>query len=151
MNGAEKLLGKGDMLYFPSNIPKPIRVQGAFVTDNEVAAIVEDVKKKNPPVVYDESISKTEIGAAFVGQSSASDDRDSLFADAGRFVIENEKGSIGMLQRHFKIGFNRAGRIMDQLFEAGVVGQEMGTKPRKIEMSIADFEKMLGSNPGQSA
>ena len=56
-----------------------------------------------------------------------------------------------MLQRHFKIGFNRAGRIMDQLFEAGVVGQEMGTKPRKIEMSIADFEKMLGSNPGQSA
>jgi S-DNA-T family DNA segregation ATPase FtsK/SpoIIIE len=86
-----------------------------------------------------------------VGQSSASDDRDSLFADAGRFVIENEKGSIGMLQRHFKIGFNRAGRIMDQLFEAGVVGQEMGTKPRKIEMSIADFEKMLGSNPGQSA
>lgn len=151
MNGAEKLLGKGDMLYFPSNIPKPIRVQGAFVTDNEVAAIVEDVKKKNPPVVYDESISKTEIGAAFVGQSSANDDRDSLFADAGRFVIENEKGSIGMLQRHFKIGFNRAGRIMDQLFEAGVVGQEMGTKPRKIEMSIADFEKMLGSNPGQSA
>lgn len=151
MNGAEKLLGKGDMLYFPSNLPKPVRVQGAFISDDEVADMVEDVKRKNPPVVYDESISKTEIGAALVGQSNQADERDSLFAEAGRFVIDNEKGSIGMLQRHFKIGFNRAGRIMDQLFEAGVVGQEMGTKPRKVEMSKADFEQMLTSKPGESA
>ena len=151
MNGAEKLLGKGDMLYFPSNIPKPVRVQGAFVSDEEVATVVDDVKRKNEPVVYDDSISKTEIGSAAIGQSSPVDDRDSLFVEAGRFVIENEKGSIGMLQRHFKIGFNRAGRIMDQLFEAGVVGQEMGTKPRKIEMSITDFEKMVSSNKGESA
>lgn len=145
MNGAEKLLGKGDMLYFPSNLPKPLRVQGAFISDEEVADMVEDVKRKNPPVVYDESISKTEIGAALVGQSQSQDERDPLFAEAGRFVIENEKGSIGMLQRHFKIGFNRAGRIMDQLFDAGVVGQEMGTKPRKVEMSLEDFNNNLAN------
>ena len=71
------------------------------------------------------------------------DDRDQYFADAGRLIIEKQKGSIGMLQRNFKIGFNRAARIMDQLEEAGVVGSEIGTKPRTVRMTIQDFEEYL--------
>ena len=123
MNGAEKLLGKGDMLYFPSNIPKPIRVQGAFVSDEEVSKVVQFLKDNmSGEVNYDESITETAIASKAGGQAAEQqDDRDSLFADAGRFVIEKERGSIGMLQRQFKIGFNRAGRIMDQLADAGVV------------------------------
>lgn len=145
MNGAEKLLGKGDMLYFPSNIPKPIRVQGAFVSDEEVSKVVQFLKDNmSGEVNYDESITETAIASKAGGQAAEQqDDRDSLFADAGRFVIEKERGSIGMLQRQFKIGFNRAGRIMDQLADAGVVGPEIGTKPRKVLMTAEEFEEFI--------
>lgn len=145
MNGAEKLLGKGDMLYFPSNIPKPIRVQGAFVSDEEVSKVVQFLKDNmSGEVNYDESITETAIASKAGGQAGEQqDDRDSLFADAGRFVIEKERGSIGMLQRQFKIGFNRAGRIMDQLADAGVVGPEIGTKPRKVLMTAEEFEEFI--------
>lgn len=145
MNGAEKLLGKGDMLYFPSNIPKPIRVQGAFVSDEEVSKVVQFLKDNmSGEVNYDESITETAIASKASGQAAEQqDDRDSLFADAGRFVIEKERGSIGMLQRQFKIGFNRAGRIMDQLADAGVVGPEIGTKPRKVLMTAEEFEEFI--------
>lgn len=145
MNGAEKLLGKGDMLYFPSNIPKPIRVQGAFVSDEEVSKVVQFLKDNmSGEVNYDESITETDIASKASGQAAEQqDDRDSLFADAGRFVIEKERGSIGMLQRQFKIGFNRAGRIMDQLADAGVVGPEIGTKPRKVLMTAEEFEEFI--------
>lgn len=145
MNGAEKLLGKGDMLYFPSNIPKPIRVQGAFVSDEEVSKVVQFLKDNmSGEVNYDESITETAIASKAGGQAAEQqDDRDSLFADAGHFVIEKERGSIGMLQRQFKIGFNRAGRIMDQLADAGVVGPEIGTKPRKVLMTAEEFEEFI--------
>lgn len=145
MNGAEKLLGKGDMLYFPSNIPKPIRVQGAFVSDEEVSKVVQFLKDNmSGEVNYDESITETAIASKAGGQAAEQqDDRDSLFADAGRFVIEKERGSIGMLQRQFKIGFNRAGRIMDKLADAGVVGPEIGTKPRKVLMTAEEFEEFI--------
>ena len=145
MNGAEKLLGKGDMLYFPSNIPKPIRVQGAFVSDEEVSKVVQFLKDNmSGEVNYDESITETAIASKASGQAAEQqDDRDSLFAVAGRFVIEKERGSIGMLQRQFKIGFNRAGRIMDQLADAGVVGPEIGTKPRKVLMTAEEFEEFI--------
>lgn len=145
MNGAEKLLGKGDMLYFPSNLPKPLRVQGAFVSDEEVENVVTFLKENAEEVSYDESIAQATVSQESMPGSSSKgdDDRDSLFADAGRFVIENEKGSIGSLQRHFKIGFNRAGRIMDQLADAKVVGPELGTKPRKVEMTMEEFETLL--------
>lgn len=145
MNGAEKLLGKGDMLYFPSNIPKPIRVQGAFVSDEEVSKVVQFLKDNmSGEVNYDESITETAIASKAGGQAAEQQgDRDSLFADAGRFVIEKERGSIGMLQRQFKIGFNRAGRIMDQLADAGVVGPEIGTKPRKVLMTAEEFEEFI--------
>ena len=144
MNGAEKLLGKGDMLYFPSNLPKPLRVQGAFVSDEEVENVVSFLKENAEEVSYDESIAQATVSQeSMPGSSKGDDERDSLFADAGRFVIENEKGSIGSLQRHFKIGFNRAGRIMDQLADAKVVGPELGTKPRKVGMTMEEFETLL--------
>lgn len=149
MNGAEKLLGKGDMLFYPTGYPKPVRVQGSFVSDKEVQSVVEYLVNNGGGVTYNEEITRhmnsIENGAGTGGASggNAADDRDVYFVDAGKFVIEKDKASIGMLQRVFKIGFNRAARIMDQLAEAGVVGEEEGTKPRKVLMSMEQFENYI--------
>ena len=142
MNGAEKMLGKGDMLFYPAGYPKPVRVQGSFVSDEEVQAVVDYLVSTGNGAEYDEEITKhlNSSHAMPGGSSTGGDDRDEYFIYAGKFVIESDKGSIGMLQRKFKIGFNRAARIMDQLAEAGVVGPEEGTKPRKILMSMEQFE-----------
>ena len=148
MNGAEKLLGKGDMLFYPSGYQKPARVQGAFVSDKEVQNVVEYLVTKNGNAIYNEEV-ENHVNSAQTGMASAAgagggaDERDVYFVDAGRFIIEKDKASIGMLQRVFKIGFNRAARIMDQLFEAGVVGEEEGTKPRKVLMSMEEFEQYI--------
>ena len=144
MNGAEKLLGKGDMLFFPQGIPKPVRVQGAFVSDQEVSDVVDFIKKEMGEVEYSESIqAQVQSGTSSEGGSSGAGNRDELFTEAGQLIIETEKASIGMLQRKFRIGFNRAARIMDQLAEAGVVGPEEGTKPRKIIMTLSEFDELL--------
>ena len=149
MNGAEKLLGKGDMLFYPQGYQKPVRVQGAFVSDNEVSDVVEYLTEKNGVGSYDASVEEKVKSAATSsmgggsGFTSSADDRDVYFAEAGKFIVEKEKGSIGMLQRMFKVGFNRAARIMDQLEEAGVVGPEEGTKPRKVLMSMEEFEQYI--------
>jgi S-DNA-T family DNA segregation ATPase FtsK/SpoIIIE len=147
--GAEKLLGKGDMLFYPSGYPKPVRIQGAFVSDREVTHVVEFLKGQNGgPAKYSEEISTkittagTQEAAAAAG-GSADDGRDEYFAEAGRFIIEKDKASIGMLQREYKIGFNRAARIMDQLADAGVVGPEEGTKPRRILMTAEEYEAFI--------
>ena len=145
MNGAEKLLGKGDMLFYPQGYQKPARLQGAFVSDEEVSAVVEYVSNKNQGAVYDTSIEK-QVNTASAAGGAGGGDRDVYFTDAGKFIIEKEKASIGMLQRMFKIGFNRAARIMDQLCDAGVVGPEEGTKPRKVLMSAEEFENYLEEN-----
>ena len=146
MNGAEKLLGKGDMLFYPQGYPKPARVQGAFVSDSEVSDVVDFLKNQAIGNVYDEGILE-KVKSMESSSSSASggggSERDSYFEQAGRFIIEKDKASIGMLQRMFKIGFNRAARIMDQLADAGVVGEEEGTKPRKILMSEEQFEQYI--------
>ncbi len=143
-SGAEKLLGKGDMLFFPSGYPKPIRVQGAFVSDKEVSAVV-DFLSKNSTTEYSEDIANkiTSVQAAENTGASTANDRDDYFIEAGKFIIEKDKASIGMLQRVYKIGFNRAARIMDQLADAGVVGPEEGTKPRKVIMSLEEFEQYI--------
>ena len=142
MNGAEKLLGKGDMLFYPAGFPKPQRVQGAFVSDEEVGRVVEFLTEQGMTAQYNEDvISRVAAPSSDGGSSSAG--RDEYFAQAGKFIIEKDKASIGMLQRVFKIGFNRAARIMDQLAEAGVVGEEEGTKPRKVLMSPEQFEELL--------
>ena len=145
MNGAEKLLGKGDMLFYPQGYQKPARVQGAFVTDQEVGAIVNFLSSQHPETEYDQEIQqKIEAAKDTGGQNTQSgSERDDYFAEAGKFIIEKDKASIGMLQRAFKIGFNRAARIMDQLCEAGVVGAEEGTKPRKVLMSQEQFEQYI--------
>lgn len=147
MNGAEKLLGKGDMLFDPQGVPKPLRVQGAFVSDKEVADVVAYIKEENGQVSYNSSVEEQmnsiESGNTTVSIDSGQtgDGRDPYFADAAKLLIDKEKGSIGMLQRYFKVGFNRAARIMDQLEEAGIVGPEEGTKPRKVLMSPEQFEQ----------
>ena len=149
MNGAEKLLGKGDMLFYPTGYPKPVRVQGSFVSDKEVQSVVEYLINHGDGVTYNEEITKhvnNSISTSANGSQASgggADDRDVYFVDAAKFIIEKEKASIGMLQRMFKIGFNRAARIMDQLCDAGVVGPEEGTKPRKVLMSMEQFEQYI--------
>ena len=150
--GAEKLLGKGDMLFFPSGYPKPVRVQGAFVSDNEVSDVVEFIKENNDPAHKAADITEQVNAAAQVesikeGNTPAEEDDgfDAYFEEAGKLVIDKDKASIGMFQRVYRIGFNRAARIMDQLAEAGVVSAEDGTKPRKVLMSKDDFEAFIMS------
>ena len=150
MVGAEKLLGKGDMLFYPQGYPKPARIQGAFVSDKEVSDVVDFLKNQAIGNVYNEDIEEqiksmdSGSGAGGAGGiAEGGSEYDQYFADAGRFIIEKDKASIGMLQRVFKIGFNRAARIMDQLCEAGVVGEEEGTKPRKVLMSAEEFEQLV--------
>ncbi len=146
-NGGEKLLGNGDMLFYPSGYVKPVRLQGAFVSDKEVSDVVDFLIKNNQDVQYDEEITNAELAPEAnepaAGAGGSDDGRDVLFAEAGRFVIEKEKGSTSMLQRMFKIGFNRAARIIDQLEQAGVVGSDEGTKPRKVLMTLEEFEQIL--------
>ena len=144
MNGAEKLLGKGDMLFFPQNLPKPIRVQGAFVSDEEVAKVTEFLKSQGE-AEYNHSISKSLEKEATEETGGSQSDRDELFAEAGSLVIETDKASIGFLQRKFRIGFNRAARIMDQLASEHVVGEEEGTKARKVLMNMEEFEELLST------
>ena len=133
MVGAEKLLGKGDMLFYPQGYQKPARVQGAFVSDTEVSDVVEFLTQENGvsqgSADIESKISQAQSVSA--SDSSGESDIDEYFERAGRFIIEKDKASIGMLQRLLKIGFNRAARIMDQLADASVVGPEEGTKPRK--------------------
>ena len=140
--GAEDLLLDGDMLFYPQGARAPLRVQGTYVSDREMEKVIEFVKNQMVgyyDVVYEAKPEQTK-------EVVSSIQLDEYFSESGRFVIENEKASIGMLQRMFKIGFNRAARIMDQLVEAGVVGEEEGTKPRKILMSIKDFEQYIKEN-----
>ena len=146
MNGAEKLLGKGDMLFYPQGYSKPARIQGAFVSDQEVSDVVDFLKNQALGNVYAEDVEEKikSIGSGVSGGGEGSEAQlDELFEKAGRFIIEKDKASIGMLQRVLKVGFNRAARIMDQLCEYGVVGEEEGTKPRKILMSPEQFEQLV--------
>lgn len=144
-SGAEKLLGKGDMLFFPTGYPKPVRIQGAYISDKEVNAVVEYIKKNNSGIEYSEEI-KEKITSTVLsddkGNSNAVE-RDEYFVEAGKFIIEKDKASIGMLQRVYRIGFNRAARIMDQLADVGVVGPEEGTKPRKVLMTEEEFNTFI--------
>ncbi len=159
-SGAEKLLGKGDMLYFPSGFPKPVRIQGAFVSDEEVQKVVDFCANQKGQQSYSKdiaaqieqgvpSVAETNAAAAKAGEAP-DDGRDEYFAEAGRFIIEKQKASIGNLQRIYRIGFNRAARIMDQLADAGVVGPEEGTKPRKVLMTKEEFEAFLQNGSPES-
>lgn len=145
--GAEKLLGNGDMLFYPSGYVKPVRLQGAFVSDAEVQRVVDFWTAQGDGNNYDESISEYVASqpqeTAAGTKAEESDGRDEYFTDAARLVTEKEKASTSMLQRVFKIGFNRAARIIEQLEEAGIIGAEEGTKPRKVLVSQIELEDLL--------
>lgn len=145
INNANKLFESGDMLFYSQNHKSPIRVQGAFVSDAEISNVVEfliienGISRGNVDIECKITPAKSMEGSYSSGES----DIDEYFEKAGRFIIEKDKASIGMLQRLLKIGFNRAAKIMDQLADAGVVGPEEDTKPRKILMSMEEFENYM--------
>lgn len=154
MIGAEKLLGKGDMLFYPQGIPKPLRIQGAFVSDEEVSSVVAFLTEQNGSMIVDEKIKqKMDTMEASKNQTVSisdadeeTDGRDAYFYEAAKIIVDKEKASIGMLQRYLKVGFNRAARIMDQLEEAQIVGPELGTKPRSVLMSPEQLQQFIDEN-----
>jgi S-DNA-T family DNA segregation ATPase FtsK/SpoIIIE len=131
MSGAEKLLGKGDMLYYPVGSSKPQRVQGAFIGDDEVEEIVDAIKTQFDAFKYDEKI-LDKVSHAPASTNDDEDEDDEYFSQAVRLVIEMEQASISMLQRKFKIGYNRAARLVDTMEERGIVGPSQGSKPREV-------------------
>ena len=148
MGGAEKLLGKGDMLFYPIGFNKPVRVQGAFVTDDELNKIVDFIVKQSIPVNYTEEVTEQELecdsknknngGEEAEGDSAAEDE---LFADALSLVLDMGQASSSMLQRRFRIGYTRAARLVDTMEELGIVGQSVGSKPREVIMSRQEAEE----------
>ena len=154
--GAEKLLGKGDMLFYPSGAPKPVRVQGAFVSDEEVEKIVSFVKS-NGEATYSEDIlesiensnkSDKEL-AAETGDSD--DDTDPFLMDAIDVVVETGQASTSFIQRRFKVGYARAGRIIDQMEERGVISGYQGSKPRQVLMSLEKLQELKMGTAEQKA
>ena len=132
VNGAEKLLGRGDMLFSPIGENHPVRLQGSFISDADVEAIVTFIKNQ-ADADYDESFDPGEVSDADFDSGTDSDEAgDPLFADARALVIETQKASASMLQRRLSVGFNRATRLMEELEAAGVIGPAEGTKPRKV-------------------
>jgi S-DNA-T family DNA segregation ATPase FtsK/SpoIIIE len=127
-NGAEKLLGRGDMLYLPMGENKPIRVQGAFISDQEVERVVEFVTDQQE-ANYEEKMMVTEEETS---AGSSGQPQDELFEDAKALVVEMQTASVSLLQRRFRIGYNRAARLVDELEDQGVVGPSEGSKPRKV-------------------
>ena len=138
MNGAEKLLGKGDMLFYPTGMSKPVRIQGAFVTDKEVENIVDFLKKESSGTDYNETVME-EISSA-VKTGGGAGEHDEYFDNAAELVVNKEKASVSMLQRQFRIGYNRAARLMEELEDAGIVGPEDGSKPRKVLLNKVQLE-----------
>ncbi|MEA4972020.1 MAG: DNA translocase FtsK [Candidatus Metalachnospira sp.] len=135
--GAEKLLGKGDMLFYPVGMNKPVRIQGAFVTDKEVENIV-DFLKEHRNADYNAAV-MDEISSS-VKTAGSDTERDEYHERAIELVVGKEKASVSMLQRQFRIGYNRAARIMDELEATGIVGPEDGSKPRKVLMSQSEYD-----------
>ncbi len=144
--GAEKLLGKGDMLYFPAGAPKPSRVQGAFVTDDEVEKIVDFVKS-NGTATYSEDIlesieNSNKTDKELATEASEEDDTDPFLMDAIQTVVETGQASTSFIQRRFKVGYARAGRIIDQMEERGVISGYQGSKPREVLMTLDRWNEL---------
>ena len=142
MNGAEKLLGKGDMLFYPVGYPKPVRIQGAFISDHEVENIVEYLKTQQQTQYNQKVMNHLNRADDTAAGSDNKDDLDELFADALELVVDKERASASMLQRYFRIGFNRAARLLDQLTEAGYVGEEQGSKPREVLLTRREWQQL---------
>ncbi len=145
MGGAEKLLGKGDMLFLPMGASKPKRIQGAFVSDKEVEKIVEFVKADSSAHYNEDIIEHIENGTESEKESDNSD-CDELLPEAMEIVVELGQASASLLQRKLKVGYSRAGRLIDQLEERGVIGPHEGSKPRRVLMSRAEYQEMMATN-----
>ncbi len=144
MNGAEKLVGKGDMLFSPVGTGKPVRVQGTFISDSEVNKIIEHVKSQvQEPEYSGEVINSLERLSA---PQAASEDTDELLHDAIETIVRANQASISMIQRRFRIGYNRAARIIDMIESRGIIGPADGARPRQVLMSIEQYEEMNGDN-----
>lgn len=139
MTGAEKLLGKGDMLFFPSNLSKPIRIQGAFISDLEVKKVV-DYLKEQYNTEYDADVMESITNE--IESSRLTGELDELLFDAISLVVEEGQASISLLQRRLKIGYARAARIIDQMEERGIVGSYEGSKPRKVLITKDELESL---------
>ncbi len=153
--GAEKLLGKGDMLYFPAGAPKPSRVQGAFVTDDEVEKIVDFVKS-NGTATYSEDIlesieNSNKTDKELATEASEEDDTDPFLMDAIQTVVETGQASTSFIQRRFKVGYARAGRIIDQMEERGVISGYQGSKPREVLMTLDRWNELKMGTSEQSS
>ena len=149
MGGAEKLLGKGDMLFYPIGSNKPLRVQGAFVSDEELNRITDFIKEQAIPVEYSDEVTnvalpsdsqKEEKNASGNGEEADNSGQDELLEEAIRLVLELGQASSSMLQRRFRIGYNRAARLVDTMEELGIVGPATGSKPRELLMSRDEVE-----------
>ena len=153
--GAEKLLGKGDMLFYPSGAPKPVRVQGAFVSDEEVEKIVSFVKS-NGVATYNEDILETiensnKTEKELVQEQEDDDGTDPFLMDAIDVVVETGQASTSFIQRKFKVGYARAGRIIDQMEERGVISGYQGSKPRQVLMSLEKLQELKMNNEAKDA
>lgn len=158
MGGAEKLLGKGDMLFYPIGANKPLRVQGAFVSDAELNRVTDFVKAQGIPVEYSEEVtsvvlpsdSQKEDKSAAAGDPAAGEaENDELLDEAIRLVLDLGQASSSMLQRRFRIGYNRAARLVDAMEELGIVGPAVGSKPRELKMSRQEVERIFLSSPDE--
>ncbi len=140
MQGAEKLVGKGDMLYYPMGMSKPLRVQGTFVSDSEVNAVIDFVRQQTAPVA--QGYSQEILSQMDKTGEDGDDDSDDLLPEAIELVVKSGQASVSMLQRRFRIGYNRAARIVDMMESRGVVGPQDGSRPRQVLLSEEAWEKM---------
>ncbi|MBR2969902.1 MAG: hypothetical protein IKC49_02485 [Clostridia bacterium] len=149
-SGAEKLLGKGDMLFRPQDKPEPFRVQGAYVSNEEIYRVVEFIKDNNKPVYDDDAgraIKNLNQNNAPTDMSGAKDTEfDPVLKDALKWFIQVKQASGSMISRRFSVGFNRAGRIMDQMEQAGFIGHQEGSKPRQVLITMDEFRAIFGDD-----
>lgn len=135
--GAEKLLGRGDMLFFPTGTNKPLRVQGAFIADEEINRIVDFIKEQSIPTDFEEEVTTQELKGEKESDTNYAEEEDDLFPDVLELVMDTHQASSSMLQRKFRIGYTRAARLVDTLEAKGIVGPADGSKPRPLIMSPA--------------
>ena len=143
MNGAEKLLGRGDMMFAPLGLSKPVRVQGAYISSQDVEQIIDFVKAQRP-AEYDEELM---AHVNDVSEADPENDHDEHFNDAVAYVIQEDKASTSMIQRRFRIGYNRAALIVEDMEKMGVVGPSEGSKGRKVLWTEANYQQFVGQTP----
>ena len=148
MGGAEKLVGKGDMLFNPLGMGKPLRVQGTFISDDEVHRVIEHVKAQVEETTYSEDVMDT-IERGDMAATAASDETDELLPEAIACVVAAGQASVSMIQRRFRVGYNRGARIMDMLEERGIVGPQDGSRPRQVLLSQEEWEAMQQPAAGE--